>query len=215
MSAPKEILNKAVDQFLVKKLYDDGFTYNFNSTKFSKKNEIGFRFEINFLGSKTNWLTEFVDFKVQYLIYSSSYKTWHKKNFPLEPLIGGGYLSGDHKILLQQPQNYQPGFGYDFVKFNHEVIMNDVWENYLNFGKIYFESASNWDKVHENPTWSSLKIDSLLIQNKLTDAEVLINKALNGYLELFGHESNVPLSSKQHFDIYTLRQKYLAEINRL
>lgn len=201
MSAPKEILNKAIYQFLLKELTNEGFDYNLKSTKFSKKNKIGFRYEINFLGSKTNWLTEFVDFKVQYLIFSSTYKSWHKKNFPSETLIGGGYLTGDYKILLSQPQNYQPSFGYDFVKFNNETIMKDIWENYQNFGEKYFESGSNWDMVHENSTWSSLKIDSLLIQEKFDDAEFLINKALNGYFEEFGDESNVPLNSKQHFDI--------------
>ena len=162
MSIPKEILNKAVSDYLEDKFSTEGFKYSDNSTKFTKKNEVGFTYEINFLGSKTNWLDEFVNFNVQYLIYSAKYKSWHKKTFPNQAILGGGYLQGNRLIPFEESQVNQHGFGYDFVKFEPQSIMEEIWNNYLNHGRRYFESGSTWIGVHEHATIPNLKIDSLI-----------------------------------------------------
>lgn len=209
MSNPKEILNKAVKDYLENDLMAEGFKYYDKSTKFKKKNSIGFIYEINFLGSKTNWLNEFVNFNVQYLIHYSRYKSWHKKAFPTQAVLGGGNLQGNRHIPFERTKDNQHGFGYDFVKFAPQAIMNEIWTNYLNHGKRYFDSGSTWDAVHEHSTTANLKVDSLIFQNKFGEAHKYVKSTIEKYIESYASEEEVPLNSKQNYQIFKSRLNYL------
>lgn len=211
MLTPKEILNKALYEYLIDKFSNEGFKYLDKSTKFTKKNEVGFTYEVNFLGSKTNWLNEYVNFKVQYLIYSANYKSWHIKNFPNQPILGGGYLQGNRHIQCEESGINQNGFGYDFVKFEPQNIMLEIWNNYLNHGRRYFESGSEWEGIHKNATSVNLRIDSLIFQKKLENAINYVNTTLDKYLESYVTEENIPLNSEQNYEIFKSRKIYLEK----
>lgn len=99
MTTPKEILINAVDNYLIDRLTEFGFSFSKSNLKISR-NKGDFKNEISFRGSKTNITGQFINFQDSFLIYSSFYKKWHNKNFPNLPLIGAGiHPSGRGELL--------------------------------------------------------------------------------------------------------------------
>jgi hypothetical protein len=54
-------------------------------------------------------------------------------------LIGGGYVPSDTTPLENMDLSLQPGFGYNFVKIDNQLIMNDIFRLYSDHAEKYFE----------------------------------------------------------------------------
>jgi hypothetical protein len=87
---------------------------------------------------------------VYFNIFSNSYKKWAKINFPDFALIGGGYIPSDTTPLENMDLSLQPSFGYNFVKLDNQLIMNDIFRQYSDLAEKYFEINKSWIKISSN-----------------------------------------------------------------
>jgi hypothetical protein len=105
---------------------------------------------LGFRGSKNNTTDTIIDFEVYFNIFSNSYKKWAKINFPDLALIGGGYVLSDTTPLENMDLSLQPSFGYNFVKLDNQLIMNDIFRQYSDLAEKYFEINESWIKISSN-----------------------------------------------------------------
>ena len=191
MDTPKEILVKAVNNYLIDRLGEFGFSFAESTLKFTRERG-DFINEIHFRGSKTNISGQMINFQESFNIYSSHYKKWNKDNFPELPIIGNGYLNPDPKDYWNKyNRKLQPSFGYDFIKYEHKLIMDDLYNNIINVAIPHFDENDTWDKIATN-TFSNgiLKLDALIISNRIVEALEYCTKGIELFYKEYGDSIN-------------------------
>jgi hypothetical protein len=213
---PKEVVVNAVNAHLLERMKGEGFEFSEAQLKFKRKLKNGFVQEMLFRGSKNNMSNFIIDFHLIYLISSPAYKKWWQANFPDIPVIGAGQVPIDRienkKLSGARNNELQPSFGYDFMKFKADIIMDDIWNSYLNHGRNFFEVHDNWDKIADKDQivgWQ--KIDAFIFAGRLADALELATYWINTLLNEHGNEENIPVTYSQFYQILNARVKYIKE----
>ena len=122
-----------------------GYKFSESQLKFKRKKG-DFSQEIWFIGSKTNWAEEFINFQYQFVILNNKYKNF-KKEIGLNVNSMSGRVNGNLEILKSLDKSKQPGFGYDFVKLNHKEIMDDIYINVSTTVEEYFSASDTNLKI--------------------------------------------------------------------
>jgi len=213
---PKEVVVNAVNAFLKERMNGEGFEFSETQLIFKRKLENGFIQEMRFVGSKNNMSNFIIDFHFSYLIFSPAYKKWWQTNFPFIPVIGAGQVPIDRmerKKLSEARNNVlQPSFGYDFMKSNVDVIMDDIWNSYLNNGREFFEVHDSWDKIANMRNiigWQ--KIDAYILIGRLHEALDYGKYWFKFLIDEYGDENTVAIKYGQYYQIYNARMDYLKE----
>jgi cell fate (sporulation/competence/biofilm development) regulator YmcA (YheA/YmcA/DUF963 family) len=174
MSYPKEILKKAINTYLIDKL--DDYKFSESSLKFTRKKD-DLEFVFLFTGRKTNFENLLINFDFDYYIKSNKFNKWHKSNFPniwfQERLHPENTL---RKTKLNQ-EIYTLGSGYDFIKYDHKLIMEDFHNTLITYINPYFEANDNWSKIADNSN-NIDKINALIMAEKLIEAREYCNKMI-------------------------------------
>ena len=178
MSLPKTRALYAITTYLLDKLVSEGFRFSQSQLTFKKKVNADFVYEIRFVGSRNNYDDQIITFDVHFLIYSPSYKKWCKTNFPNLVILGEGYIFGDWSMAKESSPRYRNHFGYDFVQYPSEVIMEEIWNDYQNYQKKYFEANNSWEKIHKGTTNLYMEIDSMIFLGRKEEALALIKQEL-------------------------------------
>jgi hypothetical protein len=188
MDKPKEVLIKAVNNYLINRLSEFGFSFSESQLKITRKKG-DFDNVIIFQGSKNNTSSQIVSFQENFLIYSSHYKKWKGKNFP-DLVIGGGYIFPDRDEYWKNYNHdrvLQPSFGYDFQNIDHKLIMNDIYNNIINVALPYFDSNDSWDKVATNTNKDGIqKVDALIISNRIKEAKEKCESIIEAFEKFYG-----------------------------
>jgi hypothetical protein len=211
MDTPKEILIKAINNYLIDRLGEYGFSFSESSLKITRSKG-DFINEISFRGSKTNISNQLINFQESFNIYSSFYKKWHKQNFPELPLLGAGYLNPDpNEYWVKYNKKLQPSFGYDFIRLDHRLIMDDLYNNITNIAIPYFDENDAWDKIATNTVSNGIqKLDALIISDRITEAKDYCTKSI----ELFEKEYGDSISGNaQQIQTYFIRRRDLINNN--
>ena len=189
MDKPKEVLIKAVNNYLIDRLSEFGFSFSESQLKITRKKG-DFENVILFQGSKNNTSSQIINFQENFLIFSSYYKKWYNKNFPNLPLLGTGYIYPDRDEYWKNYNHdrvLQPSFGYSFQNIDHEVIMNDIYYNIINVALPYFDSNDSWNKVATNTYKDGiLKIDALIISNRIREAKEKCESNIEAFEKFYG-----------------------------
>lgn len=122
-----------------------GYKFSENQLKFKRKKG-DFSQEIWFRGSRTNWADEFIDYQYQFVILNNKYKKF-KKEIGLKVNSMSGKVNGHLEILNSIDKSKQTGFGYDFVKMNHNEIMDEIYLNVSTIGEEYFSTCDTNLKI--------------------------------------------------------------------
>lgn len=205
---PKEILRNAVKNHLMARLVDFGFSFSESSLKITRKKG-DFVNEISFRGSRTNTSNLMINFEASFNIFSSYYKKWHKANFPDLPILGAGYLYPERDAYLHRYNRaLQPSFGYDFMKLDHKVIMDDLYGNIVRVAIPFFDDNDTWDKMATNTISDGVKkFDSLMISNRIAEARAYCLKNIELYEEEYG--SSISGHASQIQTYFLRRREFL------
>lgn len=178
MSRAKEILITAINKYLRIRLEQLGLKFVESSLKFNKSIN-GFRNEVLFIGRKTNWLDEFVNFDLQYRIWKPAYKSWIKKELGIKKTRVTGLIQGNRSSLDLYDKHNQFKLTYDFVKQDHETIMNSIFENIKHSGLKHFKDNDTNRKVADGSTGIE-RIDFYLMDKEFDQARGYIYDIMNG-----------------------------------
>ena len=207
MSQPKEIFKNILEKYLVEHLEKYDFIFNERSLKFVR--DFGdIKNEIYFPAAKYNHGNEILCFGCYFVIESPKFKKWHKKNFP--SLAVAHYLDPEN--------NYNDKFKtdlyethYNFVKYEHNKIMDIIIENFENCANPYFLDNNTWEKIAKNST-NENKVDALIMAEKYNDAleycSSLISRDTN-YIEseILKNETNSNIIEQYNHYIGRLSEK--------
>ncbi|RYY96561.1 MAG: hypothetical protein EOO11_13195 [Chitinophagaceae bacterium] len=178
MTAPKQVLTNALDLYVNEYLAGLGFSFSPSGLKYTRS-ENGFRQEIGFQGSKNNTAGSIIDFKPMFVIYSAAYKKWHTTTFPGMAVLGGGYIGGDRAPLKPYDNSFQEGFGYDFVRQDHERIVLDLLRNIQQAALPFFEANNSWKKIADGANVQEReRVDALILAGRPEEALALCSAAL-------------------------------------
>jgi hypothetical protein len=159
MSTPKDILIKAINEYLLERIESLGFKFNESQLKIKRKRG-DFSQEIWFRGSKNNMGFEIVDFEYQFVITHSKYKKL-LKDLGEKIYSSSSIIQGNNEALKLWDRSKQIGFGYDFVKMSHKEIMDDIYKNLMTAGIPYFNANDSEEKI-ANDSSGNEKIDFLI-----------------------------------------------------
>ncbi|GAA4344664.1 hypothetical protein [Flaviaesturariibacter amylovorans] len=190
MTQPKQVLTTALLQFADAYLQSQGFRFSESQLRYTRS-EGGFRQEISFRGSKNNMAGAIIDFQPNFLIYSTAYKKWHTTHFPELPVLGGGYIGGDRSAWTNFDRSFQPRFGYDFIRQDHEGIMLDLLKNVRNVALPYFDQNNSWEKIAAGANVQEReRVDALILTQRPKDALALCSHALARMEQVYQDTAN-------------------------
>lgn len=205
MGRPKEILIKAINEHLLDRMISIGYRFSESQLKLKRKKG-DFSQEIWFRGSKTNWDEEFIDFQYQFVIQNSKYKRF-KRELGEKIHSSSGIVQGNRESLKNLDRSRESGFGYDFVKMNHQEIMDDIYNNVINTGEQYFSSSDSLEKIAKSGQGIE-KIDFQIIMGDYVEAERIYTDFSQKYNEMNEQEK---LKSKQLMDLWEKKINYINQ----
>lgn len=207
LGRPKEILINAINEHLLERMNSLGYKFSESQLKFKRKKG-DFSQEVWFRGSKTNWGEEFIDFQYQFVIQCSKYKRF-KKELGEKIYSSSGIVQGNRESLKNWDRSRESGFGYDFVKMNHQEIMDDIYNNVINTGEQYFSSSDSLENIAINGQGIE-KIDFQIIMGNYVEAERVYSDFSQKYNEMNEQEK---LKNKQLMDLWKKKINYINQRN--
>lgn len=213
MSYPKEVLKEALENFLVERLKEYDFNFNAKSLKFVREfDEI--KNEIYFPAAKFNYANEIIQFDCYFDIESSKFKRWHKKNFP--DLSVSYYLNPENHYSEKFNRELYAAY-YDFKKYDHQKIMDVIFDNFVKCKNPYFLDNNTWEKIAKNSVAED-KINALIMCGKYNEAFELCSDKIEKYQRYmesddYKNESNPNLIEHYQYHLNRLAAKgdYLKE----
>lgn len=209
---PKETVLKAINDFLKDKLLSEGFKFSEAQLCFSRKLKNGFVQKIKFNANLRNYANGMIRYGEQYSVSSNEYKKWWLENFPDTPIIGGGNITVNRSALEGMDRSLIVAGGhYEFFNTDSEQIMNMIWNNYLNHGKIFFEQNETWLKIAKVSPLEYDRVDAYILADNYEQASIAADEVMKDYLDYYKEEEKMGVSVLQTFNILKSRIEFLKE----
>lgn len=206
--APKERIQKLLEEYIVEELSGLGFKFNKSQFTFTRKVD-HFQQEIYLPRGKWNRKGVNVYFRVMYGVTSSKYKKWHTSTYGI-PALGNGVSGGDSTNNKEWESRYCKLGEYDLQKYDNPDLMQDLLSNIKNIAIPFLEERSDWGRaakglLTDGYTGLIAKIfDFYILDDKLEIAQ----KTLQEVKLKFEAMEDVP---EERFKEIELRENYLQQ----
>lgn len=180
---PRESILLAINLYLKDNLISEGFSFSESQLLFKRKLKNGFSQQIKFTANLRNYAEGMIKYGEQYNVVSTFYKKWTKDNFPNS--IPTEYLECNYSAFKGMNENLRIGNHYEFWNSDSKQIMEIIWSNYLNHGKLFFEDNNSWEKLSKLIP-SNQKTDSLILADKLKEAKQEAEYNITEFIKHYG-----------------------------